>query len=133
MLLQRLQGTLVDVMGIKISERGRNCRKHKICGEQLVPRSKVHFWKETMISIIDGMEEDALAAYIVSDGFLTCKVGFLPRHLALCCANDYNGMYACVIEVYSPQSLNISKRQKHHRNHGCCVAKILRNKQVFSL
>lgn len=132
-LLQRLQGTMVDIVGIEIGDRGRSCHAHAACGEQLVPGSKVRFRKEVMISIADGAEEVVIAAYIVGDAMITCKVGFLPRHLAIVRADDYDGMYARVIEVYSPRSLNITKRQKRHRNHGCCVAKILGTQPVFSL
>ena len=48
-------------------------------------------------------------------------------------ADDYDGMYARVVEVYSPRSLSVVKQQKRHRNLGCCVAKILGNAPVRSL
>ena len=86
-----------------------------------------------MISIVDGAEEVVIAAYIVGDTMIMCKVGFLPRHLAIVCADDYDGMYARVIEVYSPRSLNMTKCQKRQCNHGCCVLKILGTQPVFSL
>ena len=72
--------------------------------------------REMYISPTTGDEEDCLVAYVIGKGVMTCKVGYLPRHLAIFWADDYNGMYACVVEVYSPRSLNITKRQKRHRN-----------------
>ena len=52
MLLQHLQGTLFDIVGTEIGDRGWKYHTNDICSEQLVPRSKVHFWKETMTSAI---------------------------------------------------------------------------------
>ena len=100
---------------------------------QAYPGSKVRIRRETYISPTTGNEEDCLVAYVVGNGVMTCKVGFLPRHLSIRRADDYDGVYARVVEVYSPRSLNITKRQKRHRNLGCCVAKILGNAPVRSL
>jgi hypothetical protein len=132
LLAERLMGTN-DVVGTETNENGRICHVHEVFGSQLVPGSKVHFRKETVISPTTGNEEDCLVAYVVGDGVMTCKVGYLPRHLAIRRADDYNGMYARVIEVYSPQSLNKTKQQKCHHNLGCCMAIILGDKAVRSL
>ena len=133
LLAERLRGTLIDVVGIETSENGRSCHAHEVCGAQLVPGSKVRIRKETYISPTTGDEEDCLVAYVVGNGIMTCKVGYLPRHLSIRRADDYDGMYARVVEVYSPRSLSVMKRQKRHRNLGCCVAKIIGNAPVFSL
>ena len=101
LLAEHLMGTN-DVVGTETNENGRICHAHEVFGSQLVPGSKVHFRKETVISPTTGNEEDCLFAYVVGDGFMTCKVGYLLRHLAIRRADDYNGMYAHVIEVYSP-------------------------------
>ena len=85
---------MVDIVGMEIGDRGHNCHAHEVCGEQLVPRSKVHFHKETMISLLNGKEEGILTAYIVGNVKMTCMVSFLPHHLALHQADDYNGVYA---------------------------------------
>ncbi len=106
---------------------------HDVCAKQLAPGKKVRIRKETHISLVNGEEEAVLAAYIVGDGTMMCKVRFLPRHLSLCRADDYDGMYARVDEVYSTYSINITKRQKHHQNHDCCVAKILGNEPLMSI
>jgi hypothetical protein len=134
LLLQHLQGTMADVVGIEKNDRGHWCHAHDVCGDQLISRSKIRIRKETMISVLDGgTEEVVITAYIVSDATMMCKVGFLPRHLASHRADDYDGMYARVIEVYSSRLTNITKHQKHHRNHGCCVAKILGIDPLYSL
>jgi len=72
-----------------------------------------------------GREEDVLAVYAVAgDGTTTCKVGFLPLHLAVR-PGAYDGVYARIIAVYGDRDKNIAKRQKFWRNKGCCVAKVI--------
>ncbi len=93
---------MVDFVGIEKNDRGSRCHAHNVCGDQLISESKIHFRKETMISVLDGgTEEVVIPAYIVSDAMMMCKVGFLPHHLASHRANDYDSMYARVIKVYS--------------------------------
>jgi hypothetical protein len=93
---------MIDIVGIEKNDRGRWCHVHDVCGDQLISRSKIRFRKETMILVLDGgTEEVVVMAYIVSDVTMTCKVGFLPCHLASHHADDYDGMYAQVIKVYS--------------------------------
>ena len=133
LLAERLMGTKVDIVGTETDENGRTCHAHDVCGSQLVPRSKVRIQKETVTSPTAGNEKDCLIAYIVGDGVMTCRVGYLPRHLAIRRASDYDGMYARVIGMYSPRSLNIKKREKRHRNLGCCVAVIVGDKPVRCL
>ena len=66
-----------------------------------------------------------LAVYAVAgDGTTTCKVGFLPLHLAVC-PGAYNGVYARVIVVVIDHDKNLAKHQKFWRNEGCCVAKVI--------
>ena len=133
LLSERLMGTMVDIVGTETNENGRSCHAHEVCGEQLVPGSKVRIRRETYISPTTGDEEDSLVAYVVGNGVMTCKVGYLPRHLAIRRADNYDGMYARVVKVYSTRSQNNTKRQKCHQNLGCCVAKILGNAPVHSL
>jgi hypothetical protein len=47
-----------------------------------------------------GEEDDVLTVYLVGNGVIGCKVGFLAQHLASRGADNYNGLYARVIEVY---------------------------------
>ncbi len=41
LLSKRLMGTMVDIVGTETNENGRSCHAHEVCGEQLVPGSKV--------------------------------------------------------------------------------------------
>jgi hypothetical protein len=67
---------MIDIVGTETNENGRSCHAHEVCGEQLVPGSKVRIRRETYISPTTGDEEDSLVAYVVGDGVMTCKVGF---------------------------------------------------------
>ncbi len=62
-----------------------------------------------------------------SFGIQGCKVGYLPKHLAAR-ANSYDGLCARITEIYSGNRVtcdNVPKRQKFHRNVGCCLVVIL--------
>ena len=122
-MLERLVGTLVDVVGTTANNRGRSCRRHSCCGSQVVERSTVAFRREQLV-FRDQREEDVIAVYLISHGVMTCKVGFLPAHLNHR-AHDYDGLVARVVSVYSDRCTNLVKRQKFRRNHGCCAAKIV--------
>jgi hypothetical protein len=122
-MLERLVGTLVDVVGTTANNRGRSCRRHSCCGSQVVERSTVAFRREQLV-FRDQREEDVIAVYLISHGVMTCKVGFLPAHLNHR-ARDYNGLVARVVSVYSDCCTNLVKRQKFRRNHGCSAAKIV--------
>jgi hypothetical protein len=82
---------MVDIVGTETNKNERSCHAHEVCGAQLVPGSKVRIRRETYISPTTGDEEDCLVAYVVGNGVMTCKVGYLPRHLAIRRADDYNG------------------------------------------
>ena len=72
-----------------------------------------------------------LEVYSLFDG-KDCKVGYFPKHLAV--RDDaYDGLCACVVEIYSAQSEVASKQQKFHRNKGCCVAEIIDIHSVLGL
>jgi hypothetical protein len=122
-MLERLVGTLADVVGTTANNRGRSCPRHSCCGSQVVERSMVVFRHEQLV-FCDQREEDVIAVYLILHGVMTCKVGFLPAHLNHR-ARDYDGLVARVISVYSDRCTNLVKRQKFRRNHGCCAAKIV--------
>jgi hypothetical protein len=42
----RLVGSLVDIVGTNANDRGRACSRHYCCGEQVTERSMVAFWKK---------------------------------------------------------------------------------------
>ena len=130
-VVARLVSTLVDIVGTGASNRGRSCVRHETCGMQVEVGTKVMFrWEKVVYR--DQEEEDAVAAYLVANGTMTCKVGFLPAHLARH-AQDYDGLIARVISVYSDRCTNVVKRQKFWRNKGCCVARILGNRPLLAL
>jgi hypothetical protein len=110
-LVELLLGTMVDIVGIEHGSRGCQCHEHTTyCGIQLVPGSKVRLQKETIIfNGTEVVEEDAVPAYVVGNGTMTCKVGFLPWHLALHRAVNYDGLYVHVVEIYNGRCLNITK------------------------
>ncbi len=74
--------------------------------------SKVCFRQERLI-YHEGQEEDVLAVYVMGDRTMTCKVGFLPQHLAVR-ANVYDGLYAHIVSVYSDRCTNMLKREKFY-------------------
>jgi hypothetical protein len=132
-VVEILTGNVVDIVGITQNDRGRSCDKHYCCGTQIGVHSKVKFVKERLAYRNGGEEEDVIAVYCVGDGVVGCKVGFLPQHLVTRGAGDYDGLYARVIEIYSEMSRNSTKRQKHYRNDGVAVAKIMGDNAVFAI
>jgi len=123
--IARVVGTLVDVVGTSAEDRGRSCSRHTCCGHQISKGSVVKVIRERMAWRDQGRVEDVLAVYAVAgDGTTSCKVGFLPLHLAVR-PLAYDGVYAIVGSVYSDRSNNVVKRQKYWRNKGCCVARVL--------
>jgi hypothetical protein len=127
----RLVSTLVDIVGTGVHNRGQSCIRHETCGMQVEVGTKVMFrWEKVVYR--DQEEEDAVAVFLVTNGTITCKVGFSPAHLARH-AQDYDGLIAHVISVYSDLCTNVVKLQKVWRNKGCCVACILGNCPILSL
>jgi hypothetical protein len=94
---------------------------------------KVRFLKERLKWRGEG-EEDVLVVYALKGvGELSCRVGFLPQHLASTRADEYDGIFARITEIYSDRCISKVKRQKMHRNEGCAVAKILGNRVYMGI
>ena len=128
-----LVGSMVDVVGINATNRGRQCPRHDCCGSQVEPRMKLKVIKEQMRYRGD-VEEDVLAVYVMIAGGVTgCKVGFLPQHLATRRADDYAGLILRVREVYTKQCRSVVRRNKMHRNDGCAVAVVLGDQRCLEL
>ncbi len=120
----RLVGTLVDIVGTNANDCDCACSRHYYCGAQVMERAMVAFCHEQLV-FHDGCEEDVLAMYLCTHGMLTCKMGFLPAHLN-CHAHEDGGLVACMISVYSDRCTNVVKHQKFWHNKGCCAARIVR-------
>ena len=131
-VVARLVHMLVDIVGMGASSQNRSCIRHDACGIQVGVGTKVMFRWEKVVFRDQGREEDAIAVYIVANGTTTCKVEFLPAHLAIC-AQDYDGLIARVISVYSDRCTNTVKCQKFWRNKGCCVGRILGDRAFLAL
>jgi len=119
-----LTGRMIEIVGIAEKNRDRSWDQHDCCGSQLEIYSKVKIVRERLAYQNGGEEEDVLAVYCIAGGVVGCKVGFLPQHLATKGAHDYDGLYARVIEFFSPHAKNVTKRQKFYRNKGVAVVKL---------
>ena len=115
-------GVTVEVVGIESNTQGRNCEHHSTCGS-LVEEDVVLRLRKVQV-IVDGSEETAIAAYVVSDGIDSCRVGFLKRHLVKHWKR-YDGALAQVTEVYERDSSSPTKRKMFHHNIGCCLCSII--------
>jgi hypothetical protein len=129
-----LVGSSVKIVGINESQRGCSCDDHVVCGQSLKRGSYICFCAEHFNWRGD-KEDDVISVYHLKNGVRTCKVGYLPKHLAVR-AHRYDRLCARVLEVYSGdilQCASIAKRQKHHRKEGCCLATIEGLKKMFVL
>jgi hypothetical protein len=117
-------GVTVEIVGIEASNNGRSCEEHNVCGSVLCDDVIVRLRLVQIINPDQGKEETAIAAYWVSDGIDRCRVGFLHRHLVKH-SKHYDGALAQITEIYCKDSESPSKRKKHARNKGCCLAAII--------
>jgi hypothetical protein len=132
-IVTSLIGSIVDVVGIRASNRGRSCPRHDCCGIQVEPGVKVKVIKERMKYRGDE-EDDVLAVYLLNvGGVVGCKVGFLSQALASRRADDYDGLVIRVLEVYSERCTSVVKRNKMHRNDGCAMGKILGDRKCLEI
>jgi hypothetical protein len=63
---------------------------------------------------------------------MTCKVGILPHHLVVR-ADAYDGLYGCIVSIYSDRCTNVLKREFFWQNKGCCIACVLGNCPLLSI
>ena len=130
-----LVGSQVEVVGTTESQRGQSCHEHYCCGTVLLRVGSYVCFRKTQFAWRDGDEENTLEVYFLEEGLQTCKVGYLGKHLAFR-ADLYDGLCARINEVYSNDRAVCecaSKRQKYHRNFGCCVTTILRMRDMFAV
>ena len=122
-MVEQLVGTLVDIVGMTATNRGRTCPRHACCGMQVAEKSTVAFRREQLV-FRDQHKEDVVAVYLVLHGVMMCKVGFLPAHLNHC-ARDYDRLIAHVVSVYTDRCTKLVKRQQFWRNNSCCAVRII--------
>jgi hypothetical protein len=70
-------GELVHVVGINISDRGRNCTTHNLvpCGSSLL----VNDWVTFNLVELKEIKEKAIEVRRIVQGEVACRVGFLQR------------------------------------------------------
>jgi len=115
-------GITVEIVGINMGSQGHSCEQHEACGTILEEDSVVRFRRCQVV--VNGKETSAIAAYLVSDGIDTCRVGYLPRHLVKH-SKYYDGVLAQITELYGEDCDSPMKRRKFHHNRGCCVAALI--------
>ncbi len=123
-------------MGTGEKQRNSTGKLHKEvpCGSQLRVGKFVCF-RKNRFAWRNGNDEDVLDVFVVKNGIQGCKVGYLPKHLAAW-ADRYDGLCDCIVEIYSGDRAtcdNVAKRQKFHRNIGCCLAVILGIQDMFAM
>ena len=116
-LIAHHTGMSVDIVGIEEGSTGRSCEEHSACGCILGEGSVVRIRRIQIM--VDGHEESALGVFWIDDGIDRCLVRFLCRHLVKRHWATYDGRIAQVVEMLK-ESGSSTKRQKSHKNGGCC-------------
>jgi hypothetical protein len=117
-------GVVVEIVGTLMSDRGRSCEEHAVCGSVLEEDMVVRLRKVQVL--VDGCEEAAIACIWVTDGVDHCRVGFLMRHM-VAHATRYDGALAQVTRVFSGDEKECSReeRRMYHAKRGFCYATII--------
>ena len=114
---------VVDIIGTEETSQGRTCDDGKTaCGSLLVTDSLVQFHQVQVL--VDGVEETALAVYLVSKGIDRYWVGFLRRFLVKH-KKKYDSYLAQITDILGSESESPSDRHKYHCNKGYCHAVLL--------
>jgi hypothetical protein len=116
------EGIVIDIVGVEESNRGRSCERHEVCGDHLGLDNVVRL-RQVQIVRDNGREEKAVAAYKVTEGIDSCRVGFLPRQ-CLRHAEKFDGKLAQITEFLS-ESDSPHCRRLSHRNRGVVRAVII--------
>ena len=122
-------GIAVNIVGLEVSNHGRSCEKHKVCGsvvkeDSIVRLKVVQLAWDVVNKVNPEVEATAIAVYLVTGEIDICKVVFLRRFL-LKYQDEYDARLAQVTEVYSANSDSSSNRAKYHRNKGCAQAVLI--------
>jgi hypothetical protein len=118
-------GILMEIVGLQMSCRGRSCKEHKLCRDEVL-KEDVVVRLRTVQLVVDGKEEKAIEVVWVTDGMDCCRVGFLPCHMVRHAAH-YNGALAQVTRVFNgnPADCDSAQRRAYHKNHGYTHAVII--------
>jgi hypothetical protein len=116
------QGIVIDIVGVEKSNRGRSCERHDVCGNHLGLDAVLRL-RQVQIVKENGREEKAVAAYLVTEGVDSCRVGFLPRQ-CLKHAEKFDGKLAQITKFLA-ESDSPHCRHLSHRNRGIVRAVII--------
>jgi len=123
-------GIKLDVVGLDATNNGRSCRNHECCG-QVVRSGDIIVFRGCEV-IVNNIKERGIAAHLMKDGYQSCRVGFLKRHM-IRKEGQLEGVRARVVQVLSPdakKTTNKSDRAKYHHNKGACVVECTSEWQV---
>ena len=119
-----INGYSIDVVGINMPCQGRNCDKHPDgCGREVLHVGVVlRIRKQTIM--VQSKEEVMLGVFLIENGIVSCKVGFLPRFM-LPRAPIFDGAVAQVVQMYGPDDTNKHVRKRWMTMKGYCRAVLL--------
>lgn len=110
-------GLTVEIVGIESSNNGRSQEDQAALKlDSVVRLRKVQV-------VVDEAEEPAIAAYRISDGVDQGRIGFLGKW-NVPNWKRFEGKIAQITEFYKT-SESPTKRRKHRRNSGVCLAAII--------
>lgn len=110
-----------EIVGLLKGGNGRSCTCHDVCGKYLASGDLIVF-KATLTD--EG--EQAIKAVVVKDGTELCTVAFLPRNVVVLQAEEFQGKFAQVLDLYE-ESSNRHKRRKSKDNYGMASFILLDN------
>ena len=114
----------IHLVGLNNGGLGRSCEVHSVCGSSVVVGSIITL-KKTQTA--RGSE---LHAFLVKDGYISCKVGFAAKVHAEENADDLDGAFLRVISVMTQQNEYVGDRRRMYRNYGSAQATIIPVSQV---
>jgi hypothetical protein len=120
-----VKANLVEIVGLQMSCRGRSCKEHELCGDEVL-KEDVVVRLRTVQLVVDGKEEKAIEVVWVTEGMDRCRVGFLPCRMVRHAAR-YNGALTQVTRVFNgnPADCESSERRAYHIHHGFTEAVII--------
>jgi len=117
-----------ELYGLYESTNGRSCEIHQCCGECLQVNDLVLF-KPTTVEI-DEVEEVAIAAHIVKEGTILCRVGFIPRVMVIRYGLQSFEKKFAQIQLLYKYSDNRFCRKLDHEKRGIAKFCVLNNELI---